>query len=431
MKHTVHEVVLKNGARGLLIDVPGATVMSTQFHFRAGNRYVRKPDIDQTAHIMEHMAFGANAEFADSHAYEAEFTKNGAYHNAYTSDNSMVYISNCADFEWERILQLKQVAITKPRFNEEELKSEASNVRNELNGYLNSHTRLLWPKMQQALGEKTLTYPEAFKTIGNVTLKDIKEHYRRTHTADNMRFVVVGKMYRRRRKIIEMLESWQLPRGERLSLPVDDLHSSEPFLIRRKEASNITFGWSMVVPRRLSDSELDAMGAVNHILTGTMHSRIFGAARKAGLAYDLFSDTGYSEFSSSWDFGAQVNIDTVEQLFDIIVREIGAILRGEITEEEIELAKQYGLGRHQMGAQTVGQINSWYTGRYFFDGQVDNYDARPLAIGAVTKRRIVDTMREFIETNCWLLGGVGSGDKALMDRLQEKLATLFEQPSNT
>ena len=204
MKHTVHEVTLKNGSRGLLIDIPGATVMSFQFHFRAGNRFVRHADIEQAAHIMEHMAFGANAQFKDGHAYEAEFTKNGAYHNAYTSDHSMVYLSDCADFEWDRILELKQVAITKPRFNEEELKAEAGNVRNELNGYLNKQTRLLWPKMQQVLGEATLTYPEAIKTISNVTLRDIREHYNRTHTSENMRFIIAGCMYRRKKRLIEM-----------------------------------------------------------------------------------------------------------------------------------------------------------------------------------------------------------------------------------
>ena len=38
MKHTVEEIRLKNGARGLFIDVADATVMSFQFQFRAGNR---------------------------------------------------------------------------------------------------------------------------------------------------------------------------------------------------------------------------------------------------------------------------------------------------------------------------------------------------------------------------------------------------------
>ena len=86
MKHTVEEIRLKNGARGLLIDVPDATVMSFQVQFRAGNRYVLNKDIYETAHIMEHMAFGANEKFRSEHNYEQEFTKNGAYHNAYTSD---------------------------------------------------------------------------------------------------------------------------------------------------------------------------------------------------------------------------------------------------------------------------------------------------------------------------------------------------------
>ncbi len=426
MKHAVQEITLKNGSRGLLIDIPGATVMSFQFHFRAGNRFVANNEIEQAAHIMEHMAFGANARFSDGQAYEAEFTKNGAYHNAYTSDHSMVYLSDCADFEWERILELKQIAITKPRFNEEELKAEAGNVRNELNGYLNKHPRLLWPKMQQVLGEETLTYPEAIKTISNVTLKDIREHYRRTHASENLRFIIAGKMYRRKKRIIEILESWELPKGDRLTIPIDEMHGADPFLIRR-ESSNITFGWSMVVPRRLSDLELDAMSSINHILTGTMHSRIFGAARRAGLAYGIFSETSANEYSSSWDFGAEVNLDTIEPLFDIIVREVKRILAGDVSDEEIEQAKQYGIGRHQMGAQTVGQINRWYADRYFFDGHIENYEHRPAALNAVTKRRMVETAREFIASNCWLLGGVGSGDKALMDRLQAKLNTLFEE----
>ena len=108
MKHTVEEVRLKNGARGLLIDVPDATVMSFQVQFRAGNRYVLDKDIYETAHIMEHMAFGANEKFRSEHNYEQEFTKNGAYHNAYTSDYSMVYEAICADFEWDRILELQR-----------------------------------------------------------------------------------------------------------------------------------------------------------------------------------------------------------------------------------------------------------------------------------------------------------------------------------
>ena len=57
LKHRVSEVVLKNGARGLLIDVPDATVWEFEFQFRAGHRLTRSDKIYQTAHVMEHSVY--------------------------------------------------------------------------------------------------------------------------------------------------------------------------------------------------------------------------------------------------------------------------------------------------------------------------------------------------------------------------------------
>ena len=425
MKHTVEEIRLKNGARGLLVDVPDATVMSSQFHFRAGNRYVRDKEIYETAHVMEHMAFGANERFRSEHAYEQEFTKNGAYHNAFTSDYAMVYEAACADFEWDRILDLQRLAITTPRFNGDELDAEKGNVRSELTGYLNNHNRVMWPRVQQALGEDILTYNQRLKTIPAITLKDIKEHHKRTHTLNNMRFVIAGKLKGRKKRIREMLEDWTLESGERFSVPYNELTRANPVLIRRKEASNLNFGWSMSVPRELTDTEDDAMGCLNHILTGTMSSRIFGAARKKGLAYGVFSDTSVGFYDSAWDFGGQVNLETAEDLFDIVVRELKRVVSGTIDPEDVENAKSYALGRYQMGAQTVAQISGFYTSRYFADDVVKDYDKVPADILAVSQEQIVETAREFFQANTWVLAGVSSGDKELLLKLQEKLEALF------
>lgn len=427
MKHTIEEVKLPNGARGLLIDIPGATVMSFQFQFRAGNRYVRNKDIYETAHIMEHMAFGANAQFKSEHEYEADFTKNGAYHNAYTSDLSMVYVADCADFEWDRIFALQRVAICQPKFNAQELEAEKGNVKSELTGYLNNHNRVLWPKVQQLLGEDVYTFWQRLQTIPHVTLADIREHHKRTHTAKNMCFVIAGKLNGRKAEIKRQLAEWELPEGERFEVPKDILSSGNPTLIRRKEASNLTFGLSMTMPRELSDEEAEAMNCLDQILTGTMHSRIYGAARKKGLAYGVFSDTSVGFHDSSWDFGGQVNLETSADLFDIIVREVKCVLDGKITEEELEAAKSYALGRYQMGAQTVAQISNFYTGRYFADGVVKDYDKVPDSIRKTTRTRMIDTAREFIDSNAWVLAGVSSGEKEEIVALNDKLATLFEE----
>lgn len=427
MKHTVEEVKLPSGARGLLIDIPGATVMSFQFQFRAGVRYVQNKDIYETAHIMEHMAFGANARFKSEHEFEAEFTKNGAYHNAYTSDLSMVYVADCADFEWERILELQRVAICQPKFNAEELEAEKGNVKSELTGFLNNHNRVLWPKIQQLLGEDVLTFWQRLQTIQNVTLNDIRDHHKRTHTAKNMCFVIAGKLHGRKSEIKRQLADWELPEGERFEVPRDELSRANPTLIRRKEASNLTFGLSLTMPRELTDDEAEAMNCLDHILTGTMHSRIYGAARKKGLAYGMFSDTSVGFHDSSWDFGGQVNLETSSALFDIITRELKYVMDGKVSEEELDAAKSYALGRYQMGAQTVAQISNFYTGRYFADGVVKEYEKVPESIRKTTRGLMIDTAREFIASDAWVLAGVSSGEKEEIVELNNKLARLFEK----
>ncbi len=421
MKHTVEEVELKNGAKGLLIDVPNASVMTTKVHFRGGMRYAKSPDVYEIAHVVEHLSFGANAKFKDEQNYEAEFTKNGAYHNAWTSDFSVCYETECADFEWDRILDLKRIAITSPKFDEEELKSEIGNVKAELTGYMNDYSRLLWPRLQKAIGENVLDLRERISTLPNITTKDIREHYRRTHTAKNMRFIIAGQVKHRKKEIIKNLESWELKEGERFEVPVDDLHSSNAVLIRRKDASNVTFGFSLITPRRLSVAETFAMHTLNHILNGTMSSKIFGEARRRGLVYGMGSDISHSVNYSSWDFDGEVNEDSAEELFELIQTEMMKTLNGEISEQDLEAAKSYALGRYQMGAQTVNQISDFYAVDYFSTGEINNYDNLPNIINKIDKQTIVDLAREFAASNIRAFVAVGSCEKALITSLENRL----------
>ncbi|MCR5699953.1 MAG: insulinase family protein [Candidatus Saccharibacteria bacterium] len=421
MKHSVEEVKLKNGARGLFIDIPGASVMATRIQFRAGMMYAKNKDVYEIPHVVEHLAFGANARFKDEQAFEAEFTKNGAYHNAWTSDVSVCYETECADFEWERIMELQQVSICEPRFNEEELKSEKSNVRTELTGYMNDYYRLLWPKVQQAVGEDILDLAARRETIPHIELKDIREHYRRTHTAKNMRFIIAGKIRGRRKRLIHMLEEWNLKEGREFEIPTAELHSSEAVSIRRKDASNITFGFSLVTPRHLEPDEVFAMNCLNHILNGTTNSKIFGAARKRGLVYGMGSSVASNAASTYWDFDGEVNVENAEELFDLIQTELMKTLNGEIMEMDFLAAKSYALGRFQMGAQTPSQIADYYSEGYFTNGTVMRYDNMPNLIKSIDKFKMIELAREFADSGIRGFAAVSSVEKAFINELENRL----------
>ncbi len=428
MKHVVTELTLKNGAKGLLIHVPDASVMCFEFNFRAGE-YLVDPKKWETPHLMEHMLLGANEKFPKSRLFQEAIDRNGAYSNASTGVYDITYEAECADFEWDRILDLMLVAITKPLFLREEFKAEFGNVREELSARANNHFRHLSLELRKRYGFLARTDEERLKLMKNVKLADIKEHYERTHTSRNLRFIIAGNITPKRHETIEkIMEAISLPMGRaRLALPNEaPVAQTAPIFIPNKTVKNIYFYADTFMKRRMSDPETDALGLVNTMLTETLYSKILGRAREQGLVYGMSSGFGQAKKVSNWWFGAQVSRKNAPALFNIVVEELAKVFNGDIADEDIEAAKAYSLGRFQRSAQTVGGTLSGYSGRYFFDEVVDDYYQVPKHIKAVTKEGIVEIAKAMFTDNIWALGVLSNCDETFAEDLRKRIAPLWE-----
>jgi len=428
LKHTVEEIELKNGAKGLLIDIPDATVVAFDVHFRAGNHYVPSPQVQQTAHIMEHMVFGSTKKYPSVEAFSQEFTKNGAYNNATTWEYNMSYYADCALLEWDRILDLERQAITEPNFSQAILTAEKGNVAEELTGRANNFGRVLWQKMYKSMGDPFFIDEEKLTTIEAVTLADIQHHHKYTHTLRNMRFSFAGDLGKHRKEIIASLEKWQLPVGERLDVPPITLHSTAPVVIEKKEIPNIIFNFHMTLNRTLSHEEETVMGAINHILTGTFHSRIFGQARTRGLCYGMNATHGVElDNISSWEISGQIRPAKAVEMFTLIAEQVKKVAEGDITTEELDEAKQYALGGHQMRGQTVRAVNNWYANYYFDTGKIDLMENRQAHIKAITRAHIQKLAREFLATADWGVGAIGTITPKEVAKLDGIIATICKK----
>lgn len=428
MKHTVSEVKLKNGAKGLLIHVPDATVMGFEINFRAGD-FLCPPDKWETAHLMEHLLLGANELIPKARAFQAEFEKNGAYSNASTGSYDVTYEAECADFEWERIAELLLVSIAKPLFLEDEFKAEYGNVREEMTGRSNNHFRHLSLALRQAYGYHVLTDQERLKRMKNVTVQDLRDHYAKTHFTKNMRFVIAGKITpAREEKLREFLEAIELPKGDK-RIPMPDevpVGLKEPLYIQNRTVENIHFYLDTFINRRLSEDESDALGLVNTMLTETLHSRILGEAREKGLVYGMSSNYLQTKCASNWWFGTQVTAENAPALFAIIAKEIKEVREGDMTNIDIAAAQQYLLGRFQRSGQTVSGTAAGYSGRYFFDDYIDDYYAVPARIRAITRDQIVDITKAFFTNAQWGIGFLGTAPADLRNQLTEIISPLWD-----
>ncbi|MDQ3123716.1 MAG: insulinase family protein [bacterium] len=426
MKHTVEKIVLSNGAEGLLIDVPDASVMTFEFNFRAGEYLVDLAKWE-TPHIMEHVLLGANEVYPKARHFQAEFEKNGAYNNASTGVYDITYEAECADFEWDRILDLMILAISRPRFLQEEFEAELGNVREELNGRANNHFRHLSLAMRKFCGYQAMTDRERIKILTNNTKEDIELHYKRTHTLTNMRFVIAGSLKGHRATIVRMLEDMELPIGNgRIPLPVETpIKQDKSLYLRNPSVKNIYFIVDTFHLERLNEPEWDAGQLINTMLTETLYSKILGAARERGLVYSMSSGFNQLSHNVSWWFGAQIMPANAKPLFEIMISEIQKVRQGDIDEADIEAAKQYSLGRYQRAGQTVAGTAQGYTNRYFFDDIVDDYYALPERIRSVTKKHIIDTTELMFSDNTWDMGMLGSAGRPFVDEAYDQLSALW------
>jgi predicted Zn-dependent peptidase len=434
MRHTTTEISLKNGAKGLLIHVPDASVMTFDFNFRAGE-YLVKPDKWEVPHLMEHVLLGANELIPKARDFQAELEKNGAYSNATTGVYDINYEAECADFEWDRILGLLLLAITKPLLLEEEFSAEFGNVEEEMAARSNNHFRRLSLEMRQALGLIAKTDAERLSLMKNVTVEDVRDHYARTHHTANMRFVIAGNLIPKRRRVInDLLEAIDLPRQKgRFALPHERPRrlSLNPVYVPNDTVENIYFYIDTFVMRRLNDPETDALSLVNTMLTETLYSKILGTARERGLVYGMNSGLSHTRSASNWWFGAQVSDKNAAALLKITVDELYKVQAGEMPEPEIDAAKQYALGRFQRSAQTVGGTAAGYAGRYFFDGVIEDYYRVPERIKAIDKQQIIAVTRAMFADNVWGFGVLGNCGEVFTHELETQIASLWQSRSAT
>jgi len=430
-RHIIEEVKLANGTKGLLVHVPEASVMSMLFDFRAG--YFLMDDKKwETPHILEHMSFGANAKFSKGREFQAEYEKNGAYCNAFTNFYDVSYETECADFEWNRILELVILAFSEPSFLKEEFDAECGNVKDELIGTSNNRVRELSIAVSQAQGLRAQYYTDRIENMKNVLHEDIRKHFSETHTLTNLRFVICGKIGARREKILSLLERIPLEKGNgRIELPEENTKKvTKTVYVPKKDVANVYIDASGVAKGEFTQLDWTASGMISDYLSGTLYSKILGEARERGLVYSLGSGFSQTKNSITWGLSCQAQQANLPEVLKIVTREVTKLKNGEIKETDIKALQEYSLGSYQRSTQTVNRLANELAGVYFFKDIIFDHHSIPERIKAVNKDVLVDVIRRAFSEDNWALGMLGAADEALQIEAREILDPLWQTTAN-
>lgn len=426
MKHTVTEHKLGSGARGLVIDVPGSAVVNLQLRFNSGFQFADRKRYE-VPHVMEHVLATVTQDHPGPNEFIIEAQKKGAYVNASTGVDANGYQYEFADFETERMLGLVTEQITRPLFAKTAMAAETGNVREELTRNTTQHAAVCSIRLAELAYPKLwLDFDERIKQLPEIEVDHLREHFERTHTAANARFYVAGHFPDGGAEVVRRFEELfeRLDRGKRLERDRTVGRLVEKPAVVRREIQQLYYRAALYFGG-LTEPERRALTLLRMVLTGGMGSRVLGEARRRGLAYGIGS-VGHAEpGNSSFGFAGYVTPHNAVALFELAAREYEQVRAGEVTDGELEAAKDLVIGSIKRQTQTPGDLLGWYLEPYDEDSEIRHFDETLELLRDVTPAEVVALAAKATAGGRHGTSFVGDLDAAQAEHYQDLFSPLW------
>ncbi|MFZ2836374.1 MAG: insulinase family protein [Candidatus Saccharimonadales bacterium] len=411
--HTLEIIELPNGSKGMVVNTPGAPVAAYSIQFRAGSDEATRAFPFQVAHTLEHIVEAGPdiPRYPKKSDYLQELQENGAWRNAFTGEFGISYVGDCIPDELLRILKLRLSAIANPKLTEQILKSESGNVIEEMGQRVADYIRLANALTRKSLSNGAWqTSKEAMVDAKSVTIADVVNYHKKTHTIDNLRFMVVGDIENIKDSIIGLLSSSMLPNGQRLMGPTTQPVNTNVYNYEeRSSLENLFTNFTMAIPRQLTAKEVATMQIINNLLCNSWDSRILGRAREAGLCYSM---RGYIELLKTqtiWAFDTPIGPKNASKFFKLMSDALND-LSGEVvvTDLEMQKAKAFLIGQSKKNGQTTQELLNMYSEEYFGLDTVTTAEEKITLLDSVSSKDISRLVDEFVLSQSRVFSGVGS-----------------------
>ncbi len=334
------EVILDNGMRVLVEEVPHSRSVSVGLWARVGSRDdpASQPGI---AHFVEHMLFKGTPT-RSAREISRQIDALGGQINGATGKESTFYYAEAPASALQEVLEIIADITQHPAFAPEELERERGVVLEEIRGRDDDPEQQAYDLFNAGLWQEShpLARPVLGKreTIDSVSRDTLISFHSSFYQPERMILVVCGAADTT--SIVNLASrlfdgaSQEAPDSLRRS-PI--LKSDRVSHTRDTGQTHIYIG--LPAPDARSDDRF-AAEVVNAILGGGMSSRLFIHVREEqGLAYAVSSSViSYSD-AGLWLTYAGIAPENVDRTLDILLEELSALRRTGVRPEEIHLAQ--------------------------------------------------------------------------------------------
>jgi predicted Zn-dependent peptidase len=351
------KVVLDNGATLLLEPVPSSEAVSIGLWINLGSRD-EKPHEHGCAHFTEHMLFKGTKN-RSPFDIALEIDSLGGEINGVTGKENTYYYVNVAAEHYQKALDVLLDMFFNPLFNIRDFETEKGIILDEIilsmddpEDFLNElFSRTLWdnhPIALPVMGEK--------QDIENLSRETLLKFYQNHYTLEKLIISAAGNLQMKdfraateelllrhgHKSPASSLEANRVKPSPCMKSSIEDRPVEQVYFMCGSEA----FGYH--------DERRYAMILLNMIVGSSFSSRLFQRIReRMGLCYSISS--GFSSFSDTGEFtiSFSCNVSNLPFVIDAIRKELKLIIKGDITGEELERAKDRFYGNYILSKESV------------------------------------------------------------------------------
>ena len=366
----IQREVLPNGVRIVTENITYVQSVALGIWVGVGARDEDGP-VRGISHVIEHMLFkGTPTRNAQQIADEIDSV--GGDINAFTSKENTCYYARILSEHVPLAVDVLSDMFLNSSLDPEEMGRELNVILEEIKRRDDEpddlvhdlFTETLWPG--HVLGKSVIGTPETVSALKPQTLRD---YMARRYSPDTIVIAAAGNL--NHDEIVEMVRArfghltgskadWRTPDADPQPNP------ATAYIEKPIEQVNLvlgTNGYSQLADEKYTLSILD------NVLGGSMSSRLFQEIReKRGLAYSVGSYTQNFREGGYFAVYAGTSADTAAQVIDLVRAEFKNVRENNITEKELNRAKNQfrgsivmGQGKHEQPHDAHLAAMNWFT----------------------------------------------------------------------
>ena len=345
MKEDIQETRFDNGLVVLTDRMPGVRSATLGFFFRVGSRH--EPDaLNGISHFIEHTVFkGTEKRSALDIAIEQD--RLGGNLDAFTSHEETGFAIKVIDNELPRAFDLIADMIGRPRFDNEDLRSEQRVIIEEM--------KMIEDSPEEYLGEifsrdffpghpLGLSIAGTPKTVRSFTEKITRDYHAKVFNASNLVITAAGNI--RHEQVAELAADAfggnPTSNGFRAVRPSCSCPTiGTPFIVQPKrglEQAHLIIATPLV---SAVDEDRYAADLLANIIGGGTSSRLWQRIREErGLAYSVGASSSSYQDCGLFSIFAGTSPAHVKEVVKLSLAEMSDVAANGVTEAELDLARQ-------------------------------------------------------------------------------------------